>query len=169
MSASRVIRFKLNGEWVEIPVKPSELLITVLRERLLLTGTKYWCGIGECGACTVLVDGEPVLACLTLAVDVDGKEVVTIEGLAKDEELTPLQRAFIEEGAIQCGYCTPGFIVTAESLLRENPNPTEEEIKEYVRGNLCRCTGYVNIIRAIKKAAEYMRGSVGRPAEACGV
>ena len=167
MSEMRTIRFKLNGEWVELSVKPNELLINVLRDRLLLTGTKYWCGIGECGTCTVLVDGEPVLSCLTLAVDVDGREVVTIEGLSSGDELTPVQRAFIEEGAIQCGFCTPGFILMTESLLRENPNPTEEEIKEYVRGNLCRCTGYVNIIRAIKRAAELMRRSA-RPSAGSG-
>ncbi|HDN76185.1 MAG TPA: (2Fe-2S)-binding protein [Acidilobales archaeon] len=155
---SKRIRFKLNGEWVELEVKPNELLINVLRDKLLLTGTKYSCGIGECGACTVLVNGEPVLACLTLAVDVDGKEVVTIEGLAKNGELSLIQRAFIEEGAIQCGFCTPGFILVSKALLEENPNPSEDEIKEYIRGNLCRCTGYVNIIRAIKRASKYIRG-----------
>ncbi len=152
----RRIRFKLNGEWVEVDVEPNELLINVLREKLHLTGTKYGCGIGECGACTVLVNGEPVLSCLTLAVDVDGKEVVTIEGLARNGELTPVQKAFIEEGAIQCGYCTPGLIMVAEALLRENPNPTEEEIREHLRGNLCRCTGYVNVVKAILKAAKYI-------------
>jgi len=155
------IRFRLNGEEIRLTVRPNELLINVLRERLHLTGTKYWCGIGECGACTVLVDGEPVLACLTLAVDVDGREVTTIEGLG--EELTPVQRAFIEEGAIQCGYCTPGMILMAESLLRENPNPTEEEIRDYIRGNVCRCTGYVNIVRAIRKAASRLRGGGVEP------
>ena len=153
----RRIKFKLNGELVEVDVKPNELLLNVLREKFHLTGTKYSCGLGECGACTVLVDGEPVLACLTLAVDVDGKEVVTIEGLAKNGELDPIQRAFAEEGAIQCGFCTPGFIIITKALLSENPNPTEEEIREYIRGNLCRCTGYVNIIKAIKRASEYYR------------
>ena len=154
---TRRIKFKLNGELVEVNVKPNELLLNVLREKFHLTGTKYSCGLGECGACTVLVDGEPVLACLTLAVDVDGKEVVTIEGLAKNGELDPIQKAFAEEGAIQCGFCTPGFIIITKALLSENPNPTEEEIREYIRGNLCRCTGYVNIVKAIKRASEYYR------------
>ena len=153
----RRIKFKLNGELVEVDVRPNELLLNVLREKFHLTGTKYSCGLGECGACTVLVDGEPVLACLTLAVDVDGREVVTIEGLAKNGELDPIQRAFAEEGAIQCGFCTPGFIIIIKALLSENPNPTEEEIREYIRGNLCRCTGYVNIVKAIKRALEYYR------------
>jgi len=155
----RRIRFRLNGEWVEVDVEPNELLLNVLREKFGLTGAKYGCGIGECGACTVLVDGEPVLSCLTLAVDVDGKDVVTIEGLARDDELHVLQKAFLEHGAVQCGYCTPGFILTAKRLLEENPDATEEEIKEYIRGNICRCTGYVNIVRAIKAAAEELKKS----------
>ncbi len=153
----RRVRFRLNGEWVEVTVKPNELLLNVLREKFGLTGPKYACGIGECGACTVLVDGEPVLACLTLAVDVDGRDVVTIEGLAGNGELHPLQKAFLEHGAIQCGYCIPGFIMVAKRLLEENPNPSEEEIREYIRGNICRCTGYVNIVKAIKAAAESLR------------
>jgi len=155
----RRIRFRLNGEWVELDVEPNELLLNVLREKLGLTGTKYGCGIGECGTCTVLVDGEPVLSCLTLAVDVDGRDVVTIEGLAKDGELHILQKTFLEHGAIQCGYCIPGFILTAKRLLEENPAATEEEIREYIRGNLCRCTGYVNIVRAIKAAIEELKKS----------
>ncbi len=155
----RRIRFRLNGEWVEVDVEPNELLLNVLREKFGLTGAKYGCGIGECGACTVLVDGEPVLSCLTLAVDVDGKDVVTIEGLARDDELHVLQKAFLEHGAVQCGYCTPGFILTAKRLLEENPDATEEEIREYIRGNICRCTGYVNIVRAIKAAAEELKKS----------
>jgi len=144
----RKIRFQLNGKLVEVEVEPNELLLNVLREKLGLTGTKYACGIGECGACTVLVDGEPVLSCLTLAVDVDGRDVVTIEGLAGDGELHILQKAFLEHGAVQCGYCIPGFLLTAKKLLEENPNPSEEEIRGYIRGNLCRCTGYVNIVKA---------------------
>ncbi|MGC8975543.1 MAG: (2Fe-2S)-binding protein [Thermoprotei archaeon] len=148
------ITFKVNGELVTQDVKPNELLINVLRDKLKLTGTKYACGIGECGACTVLVDGEPVLSCLTLAVDVNGREVTTVEGISRGGELSEVQQAFVEEGAIQCGYCIPGFIVMSEYLLRVNPKPTEEEIKEYLRGNLCRCTGYVNIIKAVKKASE---------------
>jgi len=148
------IHFKLNGRYVDIDVEPNELLINVLREKLGLTGTKYGCGIGECGACTVLVDGEPVLSCLLLAVDVNGKEVITIEGLDRDQGLNTIQKAFLEEGAIQCGYCIPGFILVAKKLLDENPNPNIEEIIDYIRGNLCRCTGYVNILRAIIKASK---------------
>ncbi len=152
------IRFKLNGQRVEVDVEPNTLLLNLLREHLHLTGAKYGCGIGECGACTVLVDGEPILSCLTLAVEVDGREVITIEGLAKDGELHPLQRAFLEEGAVQCGFCTPGMILAAKALLEENPNPSEEEIREHLKGNLCRCTGYVNIVKAVKRAAEEMEG-----------
>lgn len=148
------IEFILNGERKRVQVEPNELLINLLREKLNLTGTKYGCGIGECGACTVLLDGEPVLSCLVLAADVDGREVTTIEGLDKGGELDEVQKAFIEEGAIQCGFCTPGFILTAKSLLAENPNPSEEEVREYIKGNLCRCTGYVNIVKAILRAAE---------------
>lgn len=148
------ITFKINGEPVTLDVKPNELLINVLRDKLKLTGTKYVCGIGECGACTVLLDGEPILSCLTLAVDVNGREVTTIEGISRGDELSEVQQAFIEEGAIQCGYCIPGFIIMSEYLLRINQKPTEEEIREYLRGNLCRCTGYVNIIKAVKKASE---------------
>jgi carbon-monoxide dehydrogenase small subunit len=148
------ITFKVNGEPVTMDVKPNELLINVLRDKLKLTGTKYVCGIGECGACTVLLEGEPILSCLTLAVDVNGREVTTIEGISKGDELSEVQEAFVEEGAIQCGYCIPGFIIMGEYLLRIKQKPTEDEIKEYLRGNLCRCTGYVNIIKAIKKASE---------------
>ncbi len=149
----RVIRFKLNGEYVEAEVEPNELLINLLRNKLHLTGTKYVCGIGECGACTVLVDGKPMLSCIMLAVDVDGKEVITVEGISKNG-LTPIQEALMEEGAIQCGYCIPGFVVMGEYLLKEYRELSEEELKEALRGNLCRCTGYVNIIKAFKKAFE---------------
>lgn len=151
------IEFTVNGKKRQFDVKPNKLLLNLLRENLYLTGTKYGCGIGECGACTVLVDGEAVLSCLTLAVDVDGKEVETIEGLAEGDDLDVVQEAFLEEGAVQCGFCTPGFIVTTKALLKENPDPAEEEIREYLKGNLCRCTGYVNIIKAVKKAAEELR------------
>jgi len=151
---SMKITFKVNGEPVTLDVKPNELLINVLRDKLKLTGTKYVCGIGECGACTVLLDGEPILSCLTLAVDVNGREITTVEGISKGDELSEVQEAFVEEGAIQCGYCIPGFIIMGEYLLRIKQKPTEDEIKEYLRGNLCRCTGYVNIIKAIKKASE---------------
>jgi aerobic-type carbon monoxide dehydrogenase small subunit (CoxS/CutS family) len=148
------IELIVNGVRRIIDVMPNELLINVLREKLGLTGTKYGCGIGECGACTVMVDGKPVLSCLTLAVEVAGREITTIEGIAKDGQLDPIQEAFIEEGAIQCGYCTPGFIITAKALLNENKSPSREEIIEYIKGNLCRCTGYINIIKAIQKASE---------------
>jgi carbon-monoxide dehydrogenase small subunit len=151
------IEFTLNGQKVKTEVEPNELLLNVLREKFGYTGPKYVCGIGECGACTVLLDGEPVLSCLTLAVDVDGHEVTTVEGLAKDRELTLVQKALIEEAGVQCGYCTPGFVIMIDKLLKENPNPTEEEIRDYIRGNLCRCTGYVNIVRAAMKAAEELR------------
>ncbi len=147
------IEFTLNGVRKRVQVEPNELLLNVLREKLYMTGTKYGCGIGECGACTVLLDGEPVLSCLVLAADVDGREVTTIEGLARGEELDEVQKAFVEEGAVQCGFCTPGFIITAKSLLMENPNPSEEEVREYIKGNLCRCTGYMNIVKAILRAA----------------
>lgn len=152
------IEFTLNGRRIRYDIEPNQLLLNLLREKQYLTGTKYGCGIGECGACTVLLDGDPVLSCLTLAADVDGKEVETIEGLAKGGALDVVQDAFLEEGAVQCGFCTPGFIMATRALLNENPRPTEEEIREHLKGNLCRCTGYVNIIKAVKRAAEGSRG-----------
>jgi len=148
------IEFTVNGRKRQFDVDPNTLLLNLLRENLSLTGTKYGCGIGECGSCTVLVDCEPVPSCLTLAIEVDGREVVTIEGIAKGGNLSVVQEAFMVEGAIQCGYCTPGFIIAAEALLKENPCPSEEEIREYLKGNLCRCTGYVNIVKAVQRAAE---------------
>ena len=148
------LEFTLNERRRKFDVEPNQLLINLLREKLYLTGTKYGCGIGECGACTVLVDGEPVLSCLTLAVDVHGRNVTTIEGLAEGDEIDVVQKAYLEEGAVQCGFCTPGFIMTTKALLKENPSPTEEEIKEYLKGNYCRCTGYINIIKAVKRATE---------------
>ena len=148
------IEFYINGQKREVSVKPNDLLINILRDELYLTGTKYGCGIGECGACTVFLGDELVLSCLTLAAAVDGKKITTIEGLAKGNELHPMQIAFLKNAAVQCGFCTPGMILTAVVLLRENPSPTEEEIKDYMRGNLCRCTGYVQIVKAIKSCAE---------------
>ena len=127
-------------------------LLEALRERLGLTGTKRGCDMGQCGACTVLLDGQPVRSCLTLAIDAQGQEITTIEGLAQDGKLHPLQRTFHEHGAIQCGFCTPGMILTARALLAENPTPTVREIKQAISGNLCRCTGYVKIIEAITTA-----------------
>jgi len=147
------IEFTINGKKRRISVRPNDLLINVIRDDLYLTGSKYGCGIGECGACTVLLDGEPILSCLTLAVTIDGKEITTIEGLARGDELHPMQKAFLKNGAVQCGFCTPGMILTATALLRENPNATEDEIRDYMRGNLCRCTGYVQIIKAVEECA----------------
>jgi carbon-monoxide dehydrogenase small subunit len=150
---NRNIRIKLNDEWREVSVSPADLLLNVVRDQEQLTGTKYGCGIGECGACTVHVDGQPVLSCLTLAVAVDGCEVRTIEGLASDGQLDPLQEAFLDKAAIQCGFCTPGMVMTSRALLDENPHPSETEVREFMKGNLCRCTGYSSIVRAVLAAA----------------
>lgn len=152
----RRVTFTVNGRQREEEIEPNTLLMNLVRDRLNFTGTKYVCGIGECGACTVLMNGKPILSCLTLAVDADNKGIVTVEGL---DEVTSkaLADSFLEEGAVQCGYCTPGFAMLAAQLLKENPSPTEDEIKEYIKGNLCRCTGYLGIIKGIKKAAERLR------------
>ena len=147
------IEFAINGKKRSLSVKPNDLLINMIRNDLFLTGSKYGCGIGECGACTVLLNGEPVLSCLTLTATVDGKEITTIEGLAKGNELHPMQIAFLKNAAVQCGFCTPGMILTATALLKENPNPTEDEIRDYIRGNICRCTGYIQIVKAIESCA----------------
>ncbi len=138
-------------------VPPGRRLLDLLREDLGLTGTKEGCGEGECGACTVLVNGRPRLSCLTAAIQVDGKEVLTIEGLRENGELHPLQRAFVEAAGVQCGFCTPGFIMAAYALLKENPDPTPEEVKDWLSGNLCRCTGYQQIVEAVLLAAKHMR------------
>ena len=148
------IEFTINGKKRRLSIKPNDLLINIIRNDLYLTGSKYGCGIGECGTCTVLLNDKPILSCLTLAATVDGKEITTIEGLAKEDTLHPMQRAFLENGAVQCGFCTPGMILTATALLKENTNPTEDEIKDYMRGNICRCTGYIQIVKAIKFCAE---------------
>ena len=150
-------KFNINGKEYEIPIEPRMTLLHVLREELDLTGTKYGCGVGECGACTVLIDGKPMLSCCTLAMTVRGKNITTIEGLAQNGNLHPLQQAFIDRGAVQCGYCTAGMIMTAKALLAENPNPTRDDVKEYLASNICRCTGYVKIIDAVLTAAETMR------------
>ena len=154
------LKFILNGAAVSVTCSPSLTLLRLLRERLDLTGTKTGCERGECGACTVLLEGEPVNSCLVLAVQVEGKNVRTIEGLARGEELHPLQQAFIDRTAVQCGYCTPGMIMAAKALLDRNSNPTREEIKVAISGNLCRCTGYTKIIEAIETAAERLRSKV---------
>ncbi len=153
MTKRRII-LTVNGKKRELYVKSNDLLLNVLRDQLGLMGAKYGCGIGECGACTVLLNGRSALSCLTLAVAVDGQEVVTAEGLGKPGKLHPLQKSFVEHGAVQCGFCTPGMLLSAEALLTENPQPTEEEIREHLRGNLCRCTGYAAIVKAVQAAAE---------------
>jgi carbon-monoxide dehydrogenase small subunit len=147
------IEITINGRKRRFDVEPNKLLLNLVRDDLYLTGTKYGCGIGECGACTVHLDGEAVLACMVLAVDADGRKVDTVESVADGNKLDPVQEAYIEEGAIQCGFCTPGFVMTTKALLAENPDPSEAEIREYLKGNYCRCTGYVNIVRAVQSAA----------------
>jgi carbon-monoxide dehydrogenase small subunit len=151
---TQTLTLKLNGEEVTVQVKPSALLVEVLRDELELTGTKVACGEGECGACTVLLDGVPVNSCLVPALKVQGREVMTVEGLAPLGELHPLQKAFVEHGAVQCGYCTPGMLMSAKALLDHNANPTEEEVRLAISGNLCRCTGYAKIVEAIKTASQ---------------
>lgn len=149
------IKFRVNGEDYDLSVAVNTSLLQLLRENLGLMGTKEGCGEGECGACTVLMDGKPVTSCLVLAGEANGRDILTVEGLMRDGELSPLQQAFIEEGAVQCGYCTPGMLMTAQGLLNENPNPTEKEIRKGIEGNICRCTGYTRIVKAIKKAAAH--------------
>jgi len=144
----------LNGVGTQVEVAASDLLANVLRDRLGLTGTKIGCNEGECGACTVIVNGQAVLSCLYPALKAQGKQVVTVEGLAANGELHALQRAFVEAGAVQCGFCTPGMLMSAKALLDENPHPIEAEIKEAISGNLCRCTGYYQVIQAIRMASE---------------
>ncbi len=153
---SQIIKLKVNGREVEDLVPDNLLLVDYLRDRLGLTGTKTGCDGGECGACTVLIDGAARLSCITLAASADGAEIETIEGQARGGNLSPLQRAFHEQLGSQCGFCTPGMIMAAEALLRANPSPSEAEIKEALGGNLCRCTGYVKIIRSVQAAAEAM-------------
>jgi len=148
------ITFTLNGALDVALVQSHTTLLTFLREGLGLTGTKNGCATGECGACTVLLNGEPVNACLVLAVEIDGAEIVTVEGLAHDGQLEPLQRAFIDHTGTQCGFCTPGILISARALLNRQPSPTEDDIKDALRGNLCRCTGYGRIIAAVKDAAK---------------
>ena len=157
------IVLRVNGVKREILVSPNELLLNILRDRLGLTGAKYGCGIGECGSCTVLVDGEPVLSCLTLAIGLDGSDIVTVEGLSQsDGSLHPIQESFLEHGAVQCGFCTPGMILMGKALLDENPNPTEDEIRGHIRGNLCRCTGYTQIVKAIQECSKREKGKRGK-------
>lgn len=151
-----IVSFTLNGEPVDVLVNDNTTLLDLLRDQIGLTGTKKGCEEGECGACTVIVDDRPINSCVTLACDVAGCNVITIEGLAKDGVLTPIQQQFIDQWAFQCGYCTPGMIMSATALLNRNPHPTELQIREAIEGNLCRCTGYQKIIEAIQLAAEQM-------------
>ncbi|MGB9617692.1 MAG: (2Fe-2S)-binding protein [Desulfomonilaceae bacterium] len=154
-----IISLTVNGEQVEAAVEPNKTLVQFLREDLGLTGTKHGCGLGDCGACTVIMDGKPVNSCLVLAVQAHGREVLTIEGLAENGKLHPIQQAFVDKGAIQCGFCTPGMILSAKALLAENPQPTEQEIRTAISGNLCRCTGYQKIVEAIQEAAKSIEGT----------
>jgi carbon-monoxide dehydrogenase small subunit len=153
-----VLELKINGDAYQIACTPNMTLLEALRENAFLTGTKRGCDMGSCGACTVIMDGEAVLACLTLVVEAEGCDIRTIEGLAQDGKLSPVQEAFVEHGAIQCGFCSPGFIMSATAMLDELPNPSREDIKRDLAGNLCRCTGYVKIISAVEAAAGKNRG-----------
>jgi carbon-monoxide dehydrogenase small subunit len=151
----QTLTFTLNGDHLEIEIDPGLTLLQLLRDKLDLTGTKEGCGMGECGACTVLLDGKTINSCIFPALEVEGKTVTTIEGLTDAQgNLHPIQKAFIEYGAIQCGFCTPGMVLSAKALLDEKPKPTEEEIRNGIAGNLCRCTGYLQIIQAIKAVSE---------------
>lgn len=155
--AKRLLTMMVNGETVEVAIEPSAMLLDVLRDELGLTGVKEACGKGECGACTVLLDSKAVSSCITPAMKAMNKEVLTIEGLASPEKLHPIQEAFVERGAVQCGFCTPGMILSAKALLDKNTSPSEEEVRIGLSGNLCRCTGYVKIVEAVLAAAEKMR------------
>lgn len=152
-----IVRFRLNGENIEEDVRPNETLLDALRDRARVLSVKKGCDEGECGTCTILLNGKPVRSCLLLAVQVNGAEVTTLEGLARPGELSEIQQAFLEKYGFQCGFCTPGMILTTKALLDENPNPTIEDIKDALEGNLCRCTGYEQIIESVLKAAELLR------------
>jgi carbon-monoxide dehydrogenase small subunit len=154
MAMKQLIELNVNGESYEVAVEPRMTLLEVLRDVLGLTGTKNGCSIGNCGSCTVLMDGKPVVSCLLLAMEAQDKDILTIEDLAKDGDLHALQQAFIDHGALQCGFCTPGMLLSAKALLEENPNPTEDEVKEAISGNLCRCTGYTDAVNAILDVAQ---------------
>ena len=160
MAHKELLHLNVNGEPVAVAAAVSKTLLEVLREDLRLTGTKHGCELGECGTCTVLVDGEPVLSCLALPIELQSTEITTVEGLTENGESHPLQIAFAEVGAAQCGYCTPGILLAAKALLEKNPHPKRREIEEALAGNLCRCTGYIQILQAIERAAA---GEVGKP------
>jgi carbon-monoxide dehydrogenase small subunit len=151
----QVIELKVNGETYEVAVEPRRTLLEVLRDSLGLTGAKKGCDTGDCGTCTVIMDGKPVVSCLVLAIEAQDKDILTIEGLAKNGQLHPIQQAFVEHGAIQCGFCSPGMILSAKALLDEKSKPTEDEVKSAIAGNLCRCTGYTKIIEAILAASQH--------------
>lgn len=155
----QLVQLKVNGEVYEAAIQPWRTLLEVLRDELGFTGAKEGCDEGDCGACTVIMDGKPVVSCLVLAVEAQGKDILTIEGVAKDGKLHPIQTAFVEHGAIQCGYCTPGMILSAKALLDKNTKPSDEEIRKGISGNLCRCTGYIKIIEAIQAASQKLPGS----------
>jgi carbon-monoxide dehydrogenase small subunit len=163
--AKLVVGFELNGVPAEVLTEPNRSLLEVLRDSLEMTGTKEGCGTGDCGACTVLLDGRPVTSCLLLAPEAEGRRVTTVEGLAQRGKLHPVQQTFVEQGGLQCGICTPGMIMSAVALLDRNPQPTEDEIRYAIAGNLCRCTGYDKIVRAVEVAAERVRESQRLDAE----
>jgi aerobic carbon-monoxide dehydrogenase small subunit len=155
------ISFRLNGKMMEIDAPTDRRVVDILREDLLLTGTKESCGAGDCGACTILVDGETRLSCLMLAAQIEGRDIITIEGLSLDGALHPVQNAFIEHGAVQCGFCTPGMALASVDLLNRNPDPSREEIRDALAGNLCRCTGYQKIVDSVEMAAAALRSKAG--------
>ncbi len=159
-----LIELNVNGEHYEVAVEPQRTLLEVLREKLGLTGTKKACDEGQCGSCTVLMDGKPVSSCLVLALEAQGRDILTIEGLSAGGRLHPIQQAFVDLGAIQCGYCTPGMILAGKALLDENPSPTEDEVRWAISGNLCRCTGYAKIVEAILAASKVLQEAQGGPA-----
>lgn len=156
------VRFRVNGQDIELDIEPMATLLDVLREQLGLTGTKKGCDAGDCGACTVIMDKKAILSCLTPAMQATGREITTVEGLSRNGELHPLQEAFIECGAVQCGFCTPGMLLSAKALLDQNPSPTQEEVRMAISGNLCRCTGYKKIIDAIMLASKRMKDEGGQ-------
>ncbi len=162
---NKTIQFRINGVDTSVEVADNQTLLDVLREKLHLTGTKKGCDEGDCGACTVLLKNRPVNSCLVLAIEADGSDIVTIEGLASKEGLNPIQQAYVDAGAVQCGFCTPGMILMTKALLDENPHPATEEIRDYMAGNICRCTGYVKIVEAVQSAA--VRLNPGGGSSAC--
>lgn len=160
--AKKLLSLKVNGRDYDLAVRPNATLLETLREELQLHGAKEGCGEGVCGSCTVLIDGAPVRACLTLALEAADREITTIEGLARGGKLTPVQRAFIEKGAVQCGFCTPGMILTAHALLSDNPDPTEGQVRAALAGQICRCTGYAKIVEAVLTAAEWLKAEADK-------